>query len=441
MIEKKPAVLLKILGVGFGVAALVGNSVGLGILRMPGTIAAYVHSNGLIILLWLAGGMLSLLGAVIYAEASVAYPFSGGPYVITERVFGKQAGFSIGFCDWIQNIAANAALSIAATEYFIPLTGLNWSKPMLGSLVMLALTVVQWFGMRSSSIIQQSLSIFKALCLMFLGGAFFFHGCAEATGTAIPAVTLSKVSMLGALILSFRAVFYTYMGWNMPIYFTEEHDEPKASMPRSLIYGVLSITAIYLLVNLSLLYLMPMSALASSPLAVADGAGIVFGSAGSTIVTVVSIIIIISAIYPSALSAPRIIYGMARSGMFFTGAAGLNRFQIPGAALIVSGIITILFIVSGTFELVVAIATFLTIFIDITVYAAALYARGKGKTEFFYKSGVYPAGHWLMILVNTALIIGIVKEDHLNSLYAVLLILLTIPLYLILKRLKNTGVS
>ena len=132
---------------------------------------------------------------------------------------------------------------------------------------------------------------------------------------------------------------------------------------------------------------------------------------------------------------------MARSGLFFTRAAGLNRFQIPGAALIVSGIITILFIISGTFELVVAIATFLTIFIDITVYAAALYARGKGKTEFIYKSGVHPAGHWLMILVNTALIIGIVKEDHLNSLYAVLLILLTIPLYLILKRMKNTGVS
>jgi basic amino acid/polyamine antiporter, APA family len=437
MAIQKPSSLLKILGVGFGVASLVGNSVGLGILRMPGVIAGYLDNGMLIILLWLGGGLFSLLGALIYAEASVAYPFSGGPYVIAERVFGKQAGFTVGACDWVQNIASNAAQAIAITEYFISLTGLPWPKPALGAALMLVLTAVQWFGMRSSSIIQQGLSMFKMAGLLLLVGAFFYHGHGGIMQQNTAPVAMGKVGMLGALILSFRAVFYTYMGWNMPIYFTEEHSEPRISMPRSLIYGVLSITVIYVLVNISLLYLMPLATLANSQMAVADGARLVFGNSAGILVTITGIIIVTSALYPGILSAPRIIYGMGRSGIFFKCATVLNRFHIPGAALLVSGLISVFFIVSGTFEFVIAIATFLTIFIDICVYASAYYARRKNKTRFFFKAGGYPIAHGLIILVNTALLAGIISEDRTSSLYAILVILLTVPLYMVWARLSK----
>ena len=442
MTHKKSSDLLQVLGVGFGVAILVGNSIGIGILRMPGTVASYVGSEGLIMLLWTLGGFITLAGAVIYGEAGAAYPFSGGPYAISEHVFGKQAGFTVGICDWVLNIAGNAALAIAAAEYYIACTGCLFSKALLASLTIIALTAIQWFGMRSSSIIQQALSVLKALGLLFLVLVFFIHskatGAVNVTTTTAP---ISHVTIFSAFILSFRSIVYTYMGWNAPIYFAEENNNPGKSLPHSLIIGVLSITFIYLLVNASLLHLMPVSAISNSALAVADGAAIVFGSSAKLVVTLVSIIIVLSGLYPSILYTPRIIFGMARSGLFFPLASKLNRFYIPGLALIISSFIALLFAATGTFEFAVAVTSFLYIFVDITVYVASLYARRGNKTEFFYKAPNYPITHVFMILVNIALLISIFAEERISSSCAVLIIALTVPLYMVYKRVMPKQVS
>jgi len=240
-------------------------------------------------------------------------------------------------------------------------------------------------------------------------------------------------------VLSFRAIFFTYAGWNAPVYFSEENKYPARNIPRSLIWGVTGISAIYLLVNASLLYLMPISAIANSRLAVAEGSDIVFGAHARLIVTVISIIIVLSGLYPSILYAPRIIFGMSRSGLFFPFAAGVNKYFIPGGALIASAVIAVLFALSGTFEFVIAVTTFLFLFVDTSVYAAALYSRMNQKAAFPYHAPGYPIAHIFMILVNIALVASIFAEDPHSSTYGALIAFATVPLYFFYKKMRVIG--
>lgn len=432
--------LLKVLGVGFGIAVLVGNAIGIGILRMPGTIASYLSNEWLITMLWILGGFLSLVGAVLYAEASTAFPFAGGPFAISEKVFGKQAGFTVGFCDWVLNTAANAGLAIASAEYIHGMMGLQVPVSMTAILIVLVFSAIQWFGLKSSSAIQSSLSLLKAAGLLVLVTAFFIHGKVSGDSTVIESTAqASPVVLFGAIILSFRAITLSFAGWNAPVYFSEENTDTRRDLPRSLIYGVLSITLIYVLVNVAMFCLMPVASIANSQLAVADGANIVFGAGGKMVVTIISIIIVMSSLYAGILYAPRIIFGISRSGLFFSFASKINRFHIPGIALVFTTILTVLFAASGTFEFVMSVYTFLYVFIDISVYAAALYARWKDKNLPSFKAKGFPITHLFMILVNAVLLISVFLEDTVSSRYALLVILLTVPLFFLFRMVNKSA--
>lgn len=431
---KSPSSLLRVLGVSFGVAMLIGNSIGGGIIRMPGIVAAYVPNATIIILLWVLGGVLALAGALVYAEASAAYQITGGPFVFSEKVFGKQAGFSVGFVDWFFNVASTSALAVAIGEYIVPYLGAGWSIPLIACIIVILLSITQWFGIQMGSAIQKGLSGLKTVGLLFLVVAFFLHG--KTHGGTNSTLSLPPVVGFSVIILALRAITFTYSGWNSPIYFSEENNTPAKSIPRSLIIGVALLTFIYVIVNVAMLYMMPASTLATSNMAVADGANIALGSNAKTIVTILSIIIIMSCTYAGILYVPRIIYGLARSGSFFAFVTRLNRYQIPGIALIISTFVCIAIIFTGSFEFISAITTFLYLFVDTTVYLSALVSRWKKKTELPFKAPIFPLLHVFMIVMNLSLIIGISMEDLKSSLYGMGVILITIPLYFIFKRQK-----
>ena len=431
---KPPSSLLRVLGISFGVAMLIGNSIGGGIIRMPGVVASYTPNASIIILLWVLGGVLALAGAFVYAEASAAYQFTGGPFVFSEKVFGIRAGFSVGFIDWFFNVAGTSALAVAIGEYIVPYLGPGWSIPLVACIIVILLSISQWFGIQMGSAIQKGLSGLKAAGLLFLVIAFFLHGRAHGTTST---TSLSPVVGFSVIILALRAITFTYSGWNSPIYFSEENNDPAKSIPRSLIIGVLLLTFNYVIVNISMLYMMPPAVLAKSTMAVADGANIALGSNAKTIVTVLSIIIIMSGTYAGILYVPRIIFGMARSGSFFSVVSRLNRYKIPGVALIITSVVCIAIIFTGSFEFISAITTFLYLFVDTTVYLAALVSRWKKKTSLPFKAPMFPVLHVFMIAINIALLIGISTEDIKSSLYGLGAILLTIPLYTIFKKQKN----
>lgn len=156
--------LLKVLGIAFGVAVIVGNTIGSGILRTPGDIAAALPSTGWFIALWVAGGLYAFCGAMTLAELAVSIPKSGGEYVFARRAFGEYPGFVIGWTDWISTCAASASITIAFAELAgqqIP--ALAPAQTAIATAATLAFVALHWRGVRTGDRAQQILSLVKTL--------------------------------------------------------------------------------------------------------------------------------------------------------------------------------------------------------------------------------------------------------------------------------------
>src|SRR5580765_5245360 len=183
--------LLRILGVPFGIAVIIGGTIGVGILRSPGAIAEQLHSTWLIILVWVAGGFYSLLGANYMAELAAMVPKAGGPYVYARRAYGDYGGFVVGWSDWLLNTMSLSYMCIVFGEYSASLftPDLANSTVIFSVLILILLAALNWIGLRAGSDTQKLASFLKALALLvFVATCFIFggsHGTAEVPKTAI----------------------------------------------------------------------------------------------------------------------------------------------------------------------------------------------------------------------------------------------------------------
>ena len=279
--------LLNILGVGFGLAGAVGGTIGAGILRTPGLVAAQLPSAELVLAAWLAGGLYALLGAVCIAELAAALPKAGGWYVYAERAFGKRVGFLVGWTDWLAHCIGLAWVATTVGEYgqaLLP-AAIPQEPYMARILALLAISLfslIQLRGLRAGSASQELLSLAKAVAFLALVAACFLLPIQAAPPIALspaaPMAIASWRSLSLAVVLALQAVITTYDGWASPVYFAEEFCEPGRDLPRSLIGGVLAVLVLYLLINLALLHVLPIAQLASSSLPAAAAALVLAGS-------------------------------------------------------------------------------------------------------------------------------------------------------------------
>src|SRR5271167_53255 len=304
---------MRILGLGFGLAIVFGSTVGVGILRLPGTVAVQLGNSWLILAIWIGGGVYALLGAVSIAELAAMLPATGGFYVYSKRAFGPAAGFTVGWGDWLNNCAVLAYGSVAAAEYLSTLTSpLAGHETAVALLLLASLTLVHWIGLRLSSVVLRLSCSATALTLIVLACACLFHPSAadSAFHHPLPGAPASELAIFAALIVAFRAVIVTYDGWYEAIYFAEEDKDPTRNLPRALIGGVVVIVALYLLMNTAFLRAMPMAELAASKLPAADAAQMVFASTSfaalsGKFVTLLSLLTLISLVNSVMLGAPQ----------------------------------------------------------------------------------------------------------------------------------------
>jgi basic amino acid/polyamine antiporter, APA family len=243
---------MRILGLGFGLAVVFGSTVGVGILRLPGTVAAQLGNSWLILGVWAAGGIYTLLGAASIAELAAMLPQVGGFYVYSKRAFGNAVGFTVGWGDWLNNCAVLAFGSVAAAEYLSALTSrVAGHETAIALLLLASLTLLHWIGLRLSSVVLQLSSSATAVTLIVLAGACFFHRGTTDSALHHPLVAapVDTLAVLAALIVAFRAVIVTYDGWYEAIYFAEEDKNPVRNLPRAMIGGVVLIVALYLLMT------------------------------------------------------------------------------------------------------------------------------------------------------------------------------------------------
>src|SRR5215467_302885 len=351
--------LLRVLGVGFGLAVIIGNTIGAGIFKAPGAIAEQLPAPTPFLLVWFAGGLYALLGAISLAELGTMLPRSGGQYVFSRYALGEYAGFIVGWSDWISSCGSTGAVSLVAGTFAGALfPALNGKAPAVAATIAIVFAVLQWRGIVWGSTIQNVTSLLKAVAFFVLIAAAFAIGGGGGALTRTETYSTSTVTM-AAIVISLQSAIYTYDGWAGVIYFSEEVENPGRDIPRSLFGGVLTITAIYLLVNVSLLYVLPISQIAGKEFAAGEAANVIFGAHGDTVFRCLTIASMLSAINALHLMATRVIFAMSRDGLFTEKAAVVNTGGTPTVSLFLSATVALLFIVFGQkFERVINVLAF-----------------------------------------------------------------------------------
>ena len=280
--------LRRILGIGFGLGVSVGGTLGVGILRMPGAVAAQLHAPSVILATWLAGGLYTLLVAICLTELGTMVPQDGGYCVYARRAFGDWVGLAVGWTDWSTSCAALGYLSIAMAEFLAALVpALAGAVRPTAVAILVGFVGLQWAGVRISSRFQEWTTAIK--CAAFLAlvvAAFALAGRADPAAAATPTPPVSLAGASTAL----QQVVMTYAGWQGALYFAEEDRDPARHLPRVVIGSVLAVLALYLLVNLALLAILPIAELSGSTLPAADAARHLAGARGAQVITVLSLI-------------------------------------------------------------------------------------------------------------------------------------------------------
>jgi basic amino acid/polyamine antiporter, APA family len=420
--------LLRILGVGFGIAVGVGNTIGTGILRTPGEVAGYLGNGWLIFAVWLLGGIYALLCSSSVTELGCMLPRAGGWYVYSRRAFGEKAGFIVGCCDFIVQSVANAWLAVAFAEFageLMPV--LAGHIKLLAAAMLASLAILNWIGLKTGSRAQEITSLVKALGLIALViAAFTVSVKAGATSLLSSNSFVHPHSIFLGLMFALQGVVVTYDGWYAPIYFVEEDTDPAKNLPRSMIGTALSCIAIFLLLNAALFHVLRMDHLAGSPMPSVDAAMLLFGSYGRQLILLISAIAVISSLNAGLMFTPRILFSMSRDGLLPRNITVVNRGGTPSLALFLSAGVSVALVLSGSFDTLIAIGSILYVAVYLSGFASLLILR-KTEPDLArpYKAWWYPWSTLLVLLASTAFLVGSVIGDLKHSLFTAILILLS----------------
>lgn len=405
--------LSRVLGLAFGLAAVIGGTIGQGILRAPGQVAQGVPDARLILLLWIAGGAAAAIDAMSTVELAASIRETGGPYAFTRRAFGDLVGLAVGTTDWLSNMASIAFVSVVMGEYLHRLGVLTAvSIGALAAALPIAIGGVQWFGTRVSESSQELGSAVKTLMFGALVFALILapHGAPVATPIAAPILTLS------GLIFAARAVFNTYYGWNGAAYFLEEVADPVRAVVHATFGGIALVTLIYVLMNIAFLQVLSPAEMSKSTLVAADAAARVFGKQADTVITAISLISLITIVNTTIMQFPRVVYAIARDSGTLPLLAGVAANGTPRAALFITVAASALLGTIGVYDLLLQYSVSLITATSAAVNLAAIVMRRREPAlDRPWKMPLFPLPALVGLAINAALRVAFVFEEPAQS--------------------------
>jgi amino acid transporter len=411
--------LRRVLGVGFGVAVIIGSMLGIGILRTPGLVAGSLHSPSATLIVWTLGGLYTLLGSICLTELGTMAPEAGGYYVYARRAFGDVAGFAVGWTDWLTYCAVLGYASIGIAEF----AGLLWpalagATTWIAIVVLVLFVALQWAGIRVSSRFQEITTALKfgAFLALIVAALIWSPNVSAAAGVSLGPLTLAGI--IGAV----QSVVIAYGGWQSALYFTEEDRDPTRNLPRAMIGGVVSVIVIYLLVNVALLAVLPIATLAHSTLPAADAAAVLAGDRGRQAITVLSLLSLPPLLNAIMMIGTRILYGLGRDGFVSSRVTSVNARGTPDVATIVTTIVAVGLIATGTFQRLVAIASFF-LAANYAICCLALFAlrRREPAAPRPFRAWGYPWSAAIVLIGALAFLVGALVGDTTNGLAALAL--------------------
>lgn len=410
--------LLRVLGLAFGLAVVVGGVVGQGILRTPGIVAGAVPDPTLILLLWAAVGVMMLIDACSWVEMGSSIPCTGGPYVLARRAFGEITGTVVGWADWMINILVLSFVSVVFSEYCQRLgIGGGWPPWTLSIGLIAACTAINWIGTRVSGASQTALSAAKGAALILLVIALFVIAPPDSTATSSAATAELPLSLtFAALLVAMSAVVNTYNGWTGNVYFGEEIVAPSRNIARGTFGGILLVIILYVAVNAALLNVLSPAEMAASKLPAAEAASRLFGPTGDTLITALSLLSLAAITNLYLMFTSRVGFAMARDGVLPRLLERTSTSGTPRPALLASALLAAAAAASGSYLELVAVAVPLTASIIALIDLGAIVMRVKEPDlPRPFKMPLFPLPSLIGIALNGSLTVALLIADPRHS--------------------------
>ena len=426
------------LGLFSATMMVVGGIIGSGIFLNPAIVAARVGSTGLTLLVWILGGVVALIGALVYAELGAWRPVAGGGYVYLRDGYGPLPAFLYAWT-LLLVIATGAIAAVAVTfaNYAAALLGWNaGARVPLAVAAIITLSAVNYVGVRPGALTQNVLTVLKLAALVLLIVAGLTAAAANGGAELEPLQPRNTALMLGAALVP---VLFAFGGWQQTNFIAEELIEPERNLPRALIAGVSIVVAVYLMANLAYLRTLGIAGLAQSSAPAADAMTVRFGSVGGTIIAAGIAISSFGFLNLVILVSPRVYRTMAQDGLFFPSLARLHpKYRTPAAAIVFQGVWAILLTLTGHYGDLLDYVVFGDwIFFGST--AATLFVfrararRSMEPKEIRFRMPGYPAAPLIFILAAAYVVVGSIASNPGNAVKGATLIALGIPVYLFWK--------
>jgi APA family basic amino acid/polyamine antiporter len=432
--------LVPTLGLLTATLLIVGSSIGSGIFRLPASMAAQVGTPWLLLGVWVLCGLLSIAGALTFAEMGAMFPRAGGQYVFLREAFGDRPAFLYGWTFfWVIQTGIIAAVAFAFAgflSFLVPLTPFQVKLVAMG--LILLLSAVNYVGVRYGGLVSNLFTVVKLgaiAALLVLG----FVLASPSTSFDLPIVEPNATGVVGAVGLAMAAAFFAYDGWNQSAFVASEIKNPQRNVPLSMILGTLTVMTVYVLANLVYVYVLPFDqviATADTGTLGAEVARAILGPVGATLVTVAILVSVFGTVNAYVLSGPRVYYAMAKDGMSYKGFASVSpRFSTPDFAILLQAEWACLLVLTGSFNDLVNFSVFaIWLFYGIAGLAFFRLRKTHAHLPRPYKTLGYPVVPILFIATSVFIVVNTLVTDTRNALFGLLLILSGIPVLLFLER-------
>ncbi len=444
--DSSRSLLVRGLGLWAATAIVVGDTIGTGVFLVSSDMARAVGSAELVLVAWILGGFIVLLGAFCYAELGAAFPKAGGPYVYLGRGLGPLWGFLFGwmssFLDRPVAMAGLGAGFIRFMGFFFPVVdtplfrGRIWhdeftftlAQP-LAALVVVFVTAINYFSVKMSGGIQVFLTSLKVgtLVLIAFGGLLLGH---QPAGGVRPATVLG-LGTLRALLTALVPAMWAFNGFNDLGDLGEEIRRPEKNIPRAILLGLFTVGGLYLLANATYLHVLPFAAVAASQHVASDAVQMFAGTRGAVWLTLAMAVSAFGALHVVILTGARIPYAMSRDGVFFRFTGRVHpSFNTPTGALLFLGSVATVLALTGTFEELYSLFVFAVwIFFALVAIALLRLRRTEPNLPRPYRAWGYPWTPLIFVVVAVALTANLWLVRPVRSSLGLAVILLGIPFF------------
>jgi APA family basic amino acid/polyamine antiporter len=396
---------------------------------------------GLILFIWLLGGLIALAGALSYSELGTAMPLAGGEYVYLRRAYGPFLGFLSGWTSFTVGFsAAIAAGAVSFAAYLRQLFHLGdeggFPSTAIALVMLWSITAIHLAGARAGGALQRTLTVLKLGTILTLIAAGLIIG--RGTWAHLQVTAVPTFPGIGPCVVSLIFALYAYSGWNAAAYLAGEITDPSRTIPRAMIGGTVVVTLLYLMLNGFYFYALPVTDLAEPPLLpVADKVAVaLLGPDAARFMTALLCLSIAGAVSAMVWAGPRVYYAMAQDRLiptFFASTSGIER--TPIGAILLQSLWASALILSGSFErLVIYSGTVLMIFSALAVAAVPLLRRQEPQLPRPYRTPFYPFVPWFFVLASIVIVVNTLYERPVEGGLGIATVLAGTPLYLLWRR-------